>query len=535
MTPPSRLGLAYFSDRPGARAFYAFGTGEFGRAAEARAASRAAGRPEVGAALAAGNLAMGAGPATMAAIERLGSGSAFAVVTGQQAAPFTGPCYTILKAATAVDLCRRLRSGGLDCVPVFWAEGDDHDHAEIARTALGYGEAGLAELSFDWPRDLAGVPIGDLIPPMPRDELERRVRDLLPESGNREGAARFIFDRLPDGGKLGEWFGRLLLGLFADDGLVVAYPRHPGLRSLWRGLFPGILEDVGALSAEVAAASAAIRSAGFKPQIHKKADVCPFFLIEDGRRLPVRCAGGRFAAGGRSWSRGELEKRLADDPAAFSPGVILRPVIQDYLLPTVAYVGGLSEASYLGQLGGVYRRLGVAMPVVSPRLSATFVEPGVARALRKHALEPSRFLLEDAGRILARLPLPGGRGRKGAEAFWRKLEAGLSGPLAKYGAGLPPDLASMKGYLDKTAGRAIHLVREAEEKMNRALRARDRETRRRIEGASFRLRPEGGLMERKLNIFYFVARYGPDFVARLGASVPEDRLQHHFLELEDAP
>ncbi len=526
----SRLGAAYLTGDTAALPFYRFAPSDLAGAAAARREASATGRADLVDALRTLNASLGAGPATMANVDLLRQPGTLAVVTGQQTAPFTGPLYTVLKAAAAVRLAARVRRElGVECVPVFWAEGDDHDAAEISRVALGWGDGTLRRLTLEWPPAALGGPIGDLVPPRGWEALRREAAELLPATEFREKLLDLLFATAGEGTTLGRWFGSLLLSFFGSHGLVVAYSRDQALRLLWREMIPRVIEEAPALMEEVDASTRAIRAAGFKPQLHKKEGDGPFFIIEKGKRIPVRLAPGGFTVGRRAVTRDELARRLAETPAAFSPGVVLRPVIQDLILPTVAYVGGLAEASYFGQLTGAYRRLGVPMPVVAPRLFATFVEPGRLRIIKRHHLDPSRFLRETPDRIFASLLRR--KGKLADPQRWDALAEKSRAPLMRFGISLPPEQEPLRKHLEKVAGQIGHLVRDAGERTAREERAREEQTRLQIEQTSFQLFPEGSLMERTLGGVYFLAKYGPDFPGGLVDSMPEDLRFHYLLGL----
>lgn len=523
----SRPGLAYLMKKPEALDFYRFGPDEFSRIAVSLQEEWKGSRKDLCDALHAMNKDLGAGPATLSAIDRLRKEGTMAVVTGQQTAPLTGPYFTILKAATAVNLCRKLKkSSGPECVPVFWAEGDDHDVEEISRVSLGHGENALKSLVFEWPQRLTGGPIGDLALPLSLNELKMRAFELLPETEYTEEVVRLLFEHAGDGKTIGEWFASLMLSLFSSSGLIVAYTRHERFRRLWGSAVPRAIEEGPRLIESVIRAGARMKEAGLKPQIHKKPGSVPFFVIQDNKRTPVSCAGGCYRVGGLKTTAADLSRRLAENPSAFSAGVVLRPVIQDVVLPTLVYVGGMSEVSYFGQLAGVYESMGVTMPVVFPRLSATIVEPGPDRFMTRHSLDPSTFVLKKPDAIFS--ALVSSKKGLGNEKAWEKIREKSRSPLLQYSRSLPESFDPMKRYLDSMAGRIGHLVREAENRMGRELRSREQDTRKRVYNTYAYLYPENSLMERKLNIGYFMAKYGPGFMDDLMESMPEDNMYHYF-------
>ncbi len=526
IAPSSRLGIAYLRGDAAALPFYGSApedlAGAVGRALEAHSVDRG----ELTSALGEFNTSLGAGPETMSNIDLLSREGTVAVVTGQQTAPLTGPLYTIFKALSAVLLCRRIReTAGLEAVPVFWAEGDDHDLEEVSSVGTGYlPDGSLRELRLDRPAGGVGGPVGDL--PLDPGLLRGELEEHLPHAEYREEILESFFPE-SGGTTLGLMFCKLMSRLMSKHGLIIAYSRQERFRQLLTGIIPRVLEEAPELTEEVVAASRRIVEAGFKAQIHRRREAAPFFVIRKGKRLTVTMDEDRFTLDGETLSRRELGEGLAGDPLSFSPGVTLRAVLQDHLLPTAAYVGGLSEAAYFGQLKGVYRRMGVSMPVISPRLSATFVEAGPARILDKFSLKPSAFVTGTSEEIFSGVVAAGGE--HSDPGRWEALRQDSLAPLAAYEKNLPPDLAPLKSGLRRTAGRIHHLLKKAEEKTNQALRSREEETGKQIRRVSSLLRPGGSLMERKLNIFYFMSKYGPDFGGRLMEAAPDDPMHHHFI------
>src|SRR5204862_1789458 len=128
-------------------------------------------------------------------------------------------------------------------------------------------------------------------------------------------------------------------------------------------------------------------------QIHVADDMVPLFIMDDGRRSAITKHGDRFAIKGseRSFSKDELVELAARCPSCFSPNVTLRPVVQDYLLPTAAYIGGPAEIAYFAQLRAVYQTLGRQEPCVLPRASFTIVEGRHQKTMKKYRLELKDF------------------------------------------------------------------------------------------------------------------------------------------------
>ncbi len=455
--------------------------------------------------------AWGAGEATRAAVARLDEPGAVAVVTGQQTAPCLGPLYTVLKAAGAILLARDLeRRLARPVVPVFWAEGDDHDADEVSRVALGYDASGTRWLEVAW--TAVGGPIGDLRPAS-WEAIRSSFLDLFPQSEFRDAAVLSLLAGTGPETTLGDWFCRSLLSVFAPWGLVVVHSRSPGLRLLRRDFAAGLVRRTPELTVAIDQISAGLEAAGFAPQARRAPGRAPFFVIRDGRRLPVAWDSGRLAVDGQ---KTDID-RLADDVAAgredFSPGVLLRPLVQDHLLPTAVYVAGPAELSYLGQCRELRRLLGLRIPAAMPRPSLTILEPGRRRAVELMGVPASTFLSDPPEAIFGRLA-------EGAQEcldhdLWRRAEDETVAPITRLAGLLPRELASLGGAAEKTSSQMRHLLRAFRERVARGARSREEDLRRRVFDTAAAIRPGGAPMERTLSAWYFLAKYGPGFTGEL--------------------
>ncbi len=271
------------------------------------------------------------------------------VTTGQQPGLFGGPLYTLHKTIGVIALARWLAQlTGQRVVPVFWMASEDHDWAEVNAAALSYTHT--VRVADTW----AGA-VGRYLLPNDIGPLAA-VHPLLAEAyrpgQSWAGAFRVLWHRL-----------------FAKHGLVVLDADRRGLKALARDLFARELTERQSEQA-VAARTAQLVSAGYAAQILPR-PINLFYLTETGRHRLVYINGTYGAEGyARQWNRAEIVAELDAHPERFSPNVVLRPVLQELLLPNVAYLGGWAEVQYWAQLGGVFAQQGVPMPVVYPRPQA---------------------------------------------------------------------------------------------------------------------------------------------------------------------
>jgi bacillithiol biosynthesis cysteine-adding enzyme BshC len=460
-------------------------------------------------ALTAEALDFGAGEAALANIERLRQGAA-AVVSGQQVGLFGGPLLTLLKAATAVRKAQdATRESGRDHVPVFWLASEDHDLAEVDQVSLltkTSVETLKLGLSAAKPLPVGAMPLGagDGAARLAA-ELERAsellgwatVCDLLRECYAPEAT-------------LAEGFGKLLTRVFAAQGLVVMDAASRAFHALGAPVLRYAVEHAEALEAGLLARSKELEAAGYHAQVLVVAGHSLLFLTdaESGARVPLRRGDDAvWKAGSRSYTTAELLGILDAEPERLSPNALLRPVFQDAILPTAAYVGGPAEIAYFAQSAVVYEQaLGRVTPVL-PRLSATLVEPAIAKVLAQHEVElPQVFEAKDAEGLAQRL---------GARAM--PIESKRK--LAAVGNAMDTELTALTEYMSAMSedlGRAAEVsTSKMRYQMDRLRRLaatfelqKEASLRKHAEALVLNLFPEGQPQERVLAGVWFLARYG---------------------------
>ncbi|WP_018111336.1 bacillithiol biosynthesis cysteine-adding enzyme BshC [Thermus igniterrae] len=400
-----------------------------------------AGHPGLLPALSAYLRRLGAPQASLAALGRLARG---AVVTGQQAGLLGGPALTFYKAHTALGLAEGVGAAG-----VFWVASQDHDVEEVRHLHLLEEEA-VRTLSLPLPPLPAGrIPLapyrealGGFLGPWARDS---RVAYAL------------------EGETLSEFFARLLLAFMGERGLLPFDPMAPELAPLFQEVLERELSDPLASAQAINQEAERIQALGGKPPLKRKPGATNLFLETDARRL-LFYQEGAFTDGVRRYTRKELLELLRADPTRLTPAAGLRPVFQDWVLPTAGFVVGPNEFRYVAELSQVYRLYGLEVPALFLRLQGVVLEPPTARILGKYRLEPWAFLERGEAAFLdAVRPLLQGYG---------EVEAELSRLLAEAQA-----LAEKAQRLDPTLERPFRRFRarlqgEGERLLRKLLRSR---------------------------------------------------------------
>ncbi len=337
-------------------------------------ANPGADRREMSAALMTLNQRLGCGEKTLESLRALAGDSALAVVTGQQTGLFTGPLYTLYKAATTIKRAQRLSaSTGRPVVPVFWMATEDHDYAEIA---MNWHFDGTQVKGVRLSRThKTHSPVGMLPVSEELKTLCNEVCATLGDLSYGREMAELLETTLEKSHTLGEWFGRLLLDLFAPWGLVVLDPSAPDMRRVMEPFFRQCLVKTTAIQQAFSRSSEKVTEMGFRKEMELGQGQTGIFLIEEGNRIPLYANedGTLFTDrdGQMSWTLETLLDRLERKPEDFSTGAALRPALQDWLLPVAAAILGPSETAYHAQLGDIFTTLGRRLPIIVPRESWT--------------------------------------------------------------------------------------------------------------------------------------------------------------------
>lgn len=502
--------------------------GSFRRQAR-RVRSRSLPREEVAAVLREQNESYGCGRETADAIGKIAREGACAVVTGQQVGLFSGPLYTIYKALTAVKLADSLNRRRLGSfVPVFWLASDDHDLAEADRISLLDKDHRPEQIRCPIASPQGKTPVSDLtLPPDIADGLEHLESSTRDSEFKRDVLAR-LGECYKPGRPLAEAFARWMARLFEGRGLILIDAADPRLKELGSGVFCREIEGASPSTRAALASTLRLRRVGYDPQVRLREGVLNLYYYADGCRRSIRRSDGAFVIEGLPppVPAEELLERARRKPHAFSPNVLLRPIYQDALLPTVAYVGGPGEIAYFAQMKGVYEAFDLPMPVIYPRISATIVEQSVGRVLTKFGLSVPDLWRDPAGLggDASKKPVPGslvGALRLLRDRIERDFES-LEREAVDLDAALRPSVALARGKI-------VRQLAFLEKRAGQAAARRDETAVRQLRKAAACLFPNGQLQERALNIVPFLIKYGFDFMETLGRGLVIDEPGHQAL------
>ncbi len=447
-------------------------------------------------------------------IEMLRREGSVAIVTGQQAGLFTGPLYTIHKALTVIKLAECLRNEGVEAVPVFWIASEDHDYEEVNHCKLVDREGHLQTIRYESRERTEDAPVGRV---RICDGISQAIDEFisfLPPSEFISEIEQDIRESYSSGAGFAVAFAKLMARVFRDYGVVLIDPLEEGLKQVAAPLYSRAIEKADEIALALVERSRALEEAGYHAQVHVSEDMVPLFILDDGRRVAMTRHDDRFSLknSDRSFTKDELVELALRCPNCFSPNVTLRPIVQDWLLPTAAYIGGPAEIAYFAQLRAVYETLSRQEPCVLPRASFTLIEGRHQKTMKKHKLELRDFFdgLHPAITKVVEQSLD-----RGSSRMFDETERTLKSQFDKLEKSL---LRADRTLADASKSAREKMLYQLEHLRTRFVHAsarRDQEVFRQVERACTTLMPEKNFQERELNIFYFLSRYGPGLIGEL--------------------
>jgi bacillithiol synthase len=448
------------------------------------------------------------------AAARLAEPQTVAIVTGQQAGLFGGPLFTLYKGLTAAKLAAKLSTDhGTPAVAVFWVESEDHDWDEVASVSILDHEMQRRTITLPPPEGAGHAPIGTIKIGSEIGSIIDELASALPPTEFTAELIGQLRDAYTPGITMSDAFARVLDRTLGELGVIVFECSDRAAKPLVRDIFAHEIRHAGRTWSLAGDAGERLAAGGYHTQVEGSSHGAALFRI-DGSRRAIEAFDGPG-----------LADEVRTHPETFSPNVLLRPIVEDALFPTVCYVSGPNELAYLAQLRAVYEHFGVPMPLMYPRASATVLDSASARFLEKHDLPFEALQARDESalnRLLA-ASLP-----ESVDRALKEAEEAIQVKMAAIVASVPAIDATLEGAAKSTLGKLQHDLSTLRGKVIGAAKKRDETLRRQFFRAQAQAFPDGLPQERALGSVALINRYGPALVQRLMQELPLD-LGHHWV------
>jgi bacillithiol biosynthesis cysteine-adding enzyme BshC len=456
------------------------------------------------------------------------------VVTGQQVGILGGPLYTTYKALHTIILANELHTlyPDYEFVPVFWQETEDHDFEETSGINIITSNFELRNIRYTPSEDISRRQIGGLA--LEKEALERifsEIESFIPRTDFTDTILALYRKAYQEDFTFGESQAVLLGELLSSEGLLILNANTPELKKQAAHLFKKEIETVPYLSDSIQEVSKEITKLSYHAQLDPEG--MNLFISDNGKRHKLSKVGDCFSYNSIPLSTAEIDKLVIDHPERFSMNVVMRPLVQDTILPTVAYVAGPGEIAYFAQLKPAYEWAGIQMPLIIPRISMTFIEDRFEKLFDKYNIRTNDFL--EKGNELVTTLLSTEQEKILSDSFSRTsneldtiLES-LRGVIASTDATLDPALTSLKGKILTT-------LKDFEGKSLAAERKKQSGTKQQFEKAMNVLLPEGKLQERELTLLYFLNKYGLNFWMKVKQMLLAKQLsshEHHIMKVSE--
>ncbi len=486
------------------------------------------------------NRARGASSKTLEQIQKFASSKTVAIVTGQQVGVLTGNLYTIYKTLSAIAFAKRMKQEFPDYefVPIFWLEGEDHDYEEVATLSI-LVENKLHTLRYHEPSVKERTMTGRIRLSAEISQFATEVLAALAPSEFKPSVADLIRQTYREGETLLSAFAKMMSELFKDEGLVCLSSDERAYKRLCTKLFLKELSTAPESSANVIAQSALLEEAGYDAQA--KAKPINLYLIEQHQRWriePQQRETYLLQPIRRVISKSELLELAEEAPERFSPNVLMRPIMQDWVVPTFAYVAGPAEVAYLAQLKSNYAFFGVQMPLVVPRHSLSLVEPKVKKVFTKL----SELIAEkDRAALYAQFFADREQLTRQAidrlehisiEKLFAQTETQIKATLQVLGEELTQLDPTLKEALETASGKIFYQVGHLKEKAFRAEKQKHQDIIMQLEKCDTNLLPNHTLQERTINVCYYLNKFGFNLLKTLQQTIETHlELQHVVVEM----
>lgn len=479
------------------------------------------------------NKSLGADNKTLENIELLREKDCVTIITGQQAGLFTGAIYTIYKAASAIKLAEDLRQQSIKAVPVFWIAEEDHDFDEVKKTFVLNKEGKLSAIENTPEKYAENLPVGFV---KFDDTINKTIEELFENLAHTEFTdeiIKLLSNCYQSGETYSTAFAKFLTKIFSKYGLIIITPLNEKLKKLCAPIFAKAIEKSDEIISALLERNDELEAENYQPQVLVAENSFPFFFQnENGARQALRrdLKNSKFKIQNekKEFDKAGLKEIAQNSPQNLSPNALLRPVVQDYLLPTLVYFGGAAEIAYFAQNSIIYKILNRPVTPIRHRASFTIVEPKHQRTFEKYDLH-FKDVFTGEEKILARI-VEKFINQKTAEMF-AEVEENINAQLNLLDENLTIAEPTLAANLANRRKKIIWHVEALRKKYHRAEILKNEIVQRRIEHLFAVLLPNNALQERTLNVVAFLNFYGANFIDWIFDATKTDEETHQILYL----
>jgi bacillithiol biosynthesis cysteine-adding enzyme BshC len=464
-------------------------------------------------------------------ISSLGNKNTLAVVTGQQLGIMGGPLYTLYKIITAIKLSSSLseKYDDYNFVPIFWLEGDDHDFNEVRGLNLINDNNEIKKIAYDHEllEDENKGSVGNLLL---TDSLNAFFAELESNLRSTEYTPSLL-EKLKTIYSIGKTFKQsfkeLLFWIFDQYGLILFDPQDKKIKELLKPVFKKEITDFRIHTEKLVHVSAKLEEI-----YHAQVKVRPinlFYSYEEGRYLiePVE-EEFRLKRKRKKFTQEELLALIETEPEKFSSNVLLRPICQDFVLPTVFYIGGPSEVSYFAQIMPLYDFYKIEAPIVYPRSSATILEKNISSIIEKYEIDLNQLLLDPEK---LKKKIIDSISNSSIDTIFNETVNNIAREMDQLKEKLFEFDKTLSDSASKYSERILKYVGELKGKALEAQGRKFETTIRQIDKVTNSILPNSVLQEREINFIYFANKYSMDILKHIFDELSINKFEHQIISL----
>jgi bacillithiol synthase len=464
---------------------------------------------------------------TIENIKKLSHADTLVVATGQQVGLFSGPLYTIYKAATVIRLAEELtKRFKINVVPIFYLVAEDHDFAEVQWFGIIDAANNFRKIIYRPVQEINRLPVCQIMIDQNIEIVFDQLNDSIPHTEFSDDIIQNLRQAYSQNHFFHQAFAMWFTRIFSKYGIILFDASDARIKPMINSVLEReVIDNLCTLS--VGQTNQHLLQLGFTPQIELIPERPQVAILKDGRHSLQR-NGKNFI----NLHNGDIltSEKLLSHPEHLSPKAVLRPLVQDFLFPTVAYVAGPAEIAYWAQLKRAYQAFNITMPIVVPRSGFTLVENKIKKYMQRYGISPIEFIM-DSKAILQKIhreQIPD-EIRVILEELYLKMDTSWH---ALHRATLKID-PKLENGIEKTKNNCLHYIKLMEKTIINAEQQKNEIRSRQLNAVNDYLVPKGILQERQINIVNFLLRHHWAVVERVMTAARPFNFEHKILELEN--